>query len=250
MNRQLWSESIYKTSIPAWTCPSCSVGHTFLIAESFTFNETAHSKKEHGHDAWDPDWIEYIFSAWGRCANNKCNQDFAISGTGGVERCWEEDDQQGWQDIFTPKICLPMPRIFKLPSKCPDNIATELLASFSLLWINRESCAGRIRVALELLMTHAGVPVRGKNEKTGKEYDLKLHRRVEIYTETEPEIGSHLMALKWLGNAGSHDGEVAFYDLIDAFEILENALEEIIEKRSARVAKLAKKLDEKHNPKN
>lgn len=54
------------------------------------------------------------------------------------------------------------------------------------------------------------------------------------------------MALKWLGNAGSHDRTVSKSDLLDAFEILEHALAEIIDRRSAKVAELAKKLAKKH----
>jgi hypothetical protein len=54
------------------------------------------------------------------------------------------------------------------------------------------------------------------------------------------------MALKWLGNTGTHSAEVSEDDLLDAFEILEHALIEIIEKRSTKVAELAKKLTKKH----
>jgi hypothetical protein len=76
--------------------------------------------------------------------------------------------------------------------------------------------------------------------------DLSLHARLDAFATTEPVVGPKLMALKWLGNAGSHDGEVSKADLLDAFEILEHALGEIVEKRSKRVATLAKKLMKKH----
>jgi len=38
-------------------------------------------------------------------------------------------------------------------------------------------------------------------------------------------------------------------DLLDAFEILEYALEEIVDMRAERVAELAKKLQDKHSNK-
>jgi len=55
-----------------------------------------------------------------------------------------------------------------------------------------------------------------------------------------------LMALKWLGNSGSHSGEVSRDDLLDAFEILEHALAELLEQKSERIAALAKKMTAKH----
>ena len=56
------------------------------------------------------------------------------------------------------------------------------------------------------------------------------------------------MALKWLGNTGTHKGEVDREDLLDAFEILEHALTELIDRRATKIAALAKKLTQKHRP--
>ena len=55
------------------------------------------------------------------------------------------------------------------------------------------------------------------------------------------------MALKIVGNAGSHTTKVTHDDVLDALEIVEHALAEIIDERSARIAKLASKLTAKHN---
>jgi len=63
----------------------------------------------------------------------------------------------------------------------------------------------------------------------------------------EPAVGAQLMALKWLGNTASHEGSVSRDDLLDAFEILEHSLSELIEQRSARVAELARQLTKKHS---
>ena len=94
-------------------------------------------------------------------------------------------------------------------------------------------------------MNHLGVPKR-KKEKNGRYFDLSLHARIDAFAKTKSPVGSQLMALKWLGNAGSHSTEVSKDDLLDAFEIMEHSLVEIIDKRSAKVAALAKKLTKKH----
>jgi Domain of unknown function (DUF4145) len=155
------------------------------------------------------------------------------------------DGDWNYEDYFSPRFCSPMPDIIDLPMKCSDPIKSELRSSFTLFWSNPAACASRIRVGLEQLMNHMGVPKRRKNSN-GRYSDLTLHARIDAFAAKEASIGNQLMALKWLGNTGSHDGRVSRTDLLDAFEILEHALNEIFERRSARVSELAKKLIKKH----
>jgi Domain of unknown function (DUF4145) len=247
MNRSLWTESLTETTCPAWPCPVCSKGTVALTPKSLTHKETVESARARDHDAWDPDWIRYVFTAWAECKHPSCKQGFAIAGTGGVGQYYGEDGPD-WEDYFNPQICEPMPSMISLPMKSPDDVAQELRAAFGLFWSNHSSCAGRIRVALECLMSHIGVPKRKKNAQ-GKLYDLSLHARIDEIASGSPATGQQLIALKWLGNSGSHDSEVSSDDLLDAFEILEHALGEIIDQRSARVAALAKKMTKKHGRK-
>ncbi len=219
-----------------------------MVKDSLVFAETAESLRWHIDENWDPDWIQYTFTAWGQCQHSSCNQRFAISGTGGVGPEVGEEGEMQWGDYFLPAACHPMPSIIGLPDKCPDNVKRELESSFALFWSHPEACAGRIRVALELLMDHVGVP-REKTDSKGKERLLDLHARIDLYTAGNVEAGTQLMALKWLGNAGSHGNAVSKTDLLDAFEVLEHVLLEILDKRSEKVAMLAKKLTEKHSKK-
>jgi hypothetical protein len=138
-----------------------------------------------------------------------------------------------------------MPEMFDLPAKCPDEVRGELQAAFQIFWPQPAACAGRLRVALECLMNYLGVPKRKKTKK-GTFSDLTLHVRIDTFAASEPLIGAQLMALKWLGNAGSHARDVTKDDLLDAFQIMEHALGELIDRRSANMAVLAKKLTKKH----
>jgi hypothetical protein len=210
--------------------------------------EMAESRRWRTDENWDPDWIQYTFTVWGECRQPSCKQRFAISGTGGVGPEYNDNGEMEWDDYFLPAACNPMPMIIELPKKCPDEVQRELLCAFSLFWAQREACAGRIRVALELLMDHVGVP-RKKADAQGNSRLLDLHARIDLYSSSASEAGAQLMALKWLGNAGSHGEKVSETDLLDAFEILEHTLVEIIDKRSENVMLLAKKLTQKHSKK-
>jgi hypothetical protein len=207
------------------------------------------SQRSHRDEGFDPDWITYAFTAWARCSVAACKQEFAISGRGGVtQEVTSEDGDWDWVEFFEPRHCYPMPHIIAIPKQCPGNVALELESAFSLFWSSPAACAGRIRVALELLMDQLGVPKRKKSSKGGL-YDLPLHDRLEHFSVKAPAVAQHLMALKVLGNAGSHVAEVKQVDLLDAFEILEHALGEIVDRRTARIAELTQSLLKKHRRK-
>lgn len=245
MDRDLWLRSLYLERCPPWPCPICAKGNLAIVTKSLVSHETANSKRLRNHDAWDPDWIAYGFTAWAECKHSQCKQHVGIVGTGSVGPVQDDEGNVEWSDYFVPTYFSPALNIINLPAKCPENVKQELESAFALYWAHNTACAGRIRVALELLLDHLGVKKRGK-DKNGKFYDLKLHARVEIYTKANAAAGAQLMALKWLGNSGAHEGTISKEDLLDAFEILEHTLAEIIEQRSKKVATLAKKMIKKH----
>lgn len=246
MIRFLWERSLSKTICPAWPCSICKNGRLRLERNSLTHHETARSIHARDHEAWDPDWIEYTFTAWARCTNASCKQMYAIAGKGGVA---PEIGPEGYEyvDYFTPLFCYPMPDMIDIPRGCPDAVRTELRRAFSLYWGHQAACASRIRVALELLMN--GLKIEKKKKRGNKFYALTLHKRLEIFAFRNKTLETHIMALKWLGNTGSHNSEVSRKDLLDAFEILEHVLDEIIYKRSEKVRKLSEELTKKHRHK-
>jgi len=90
-------------------------------------------------------------------------------------------------------------------------------------------------------MDHAGVASCGANGKP-----LWLDDRINLLSETNKDIATNLKGIKLLGNAGSHDSRVDSEDLLDALEILEHALNELIDRPSERMAMLAQDLTDKY----
>lgn len=247
MKRALWTQRLTKHSAPPWPCPACGKGILSLIPKSLIFKETASSRESHSDDSWEPEFTTYAFCAWLKCGHASCPQEVVVSGWGGLTAEFDSEEGMGWAEVFQPLFCWPMPEIFELPANWPDKVTAELRAAFSLFWSDQAAAAGRVRAALERLLDKLGVQKRRK-VKNGKFSDLTLHQRIELFHKGEPAIGTQLMALKWLGNTGSHEGAISRDDLLDAFEILEHALGELIEQRTRKVAALAKRLTEKHGP--
>jgi len=210
------------------------------------FRETAESKRQHDLEEWEPEWITYVFTAWAKCGYPSCGQECAISGTGGVEPEFDPEEGPDYCNQFHPRNCYPMPDIIEIPNKCPDDIKEALRSAFALFLTDYSASAGRVRVAIEGIMDYLKVQKKRKN-KNNKFPKLSLHQRIEIFEKRDPEIGKQLLALKWAGNTGSHERELGQGDLLDAFEILEHALAELIDRRSVKVRNLARKLTKKHS---
>lgn len=221
-----------------------------LVPKSLAFKETIDSRRRRDEEYWTPEEdIGFTFTAWLKCSHAACGQEVVVSGSGGVEQ-WQTVDEDGepgisYSNCFRPRYFSHTPDIFDIPKNCPNNVAKHLRAGFRLFFLDPGASANRIRVALESVLDHLGVPKR-RREPDNTFSDLSLHKRIELFKNDKPRLGEQLMALKWLGNTASHEGNVDRDDLLDAFEILEYSLVELIEQRSARVAKLARQLTKKH----
>lgn len=79
-------------------------------------------------------------------------------------------------------------------------------------------------MGIENRLTAKGVPRTSINQKPKRER-LGAHKRIERLKQSHREAGEALMAVKWIGNEGSHeDGELSALDVIDGAEFLEHAL--------------------------
>lgn len=246
MNRQLWTQArVSRNSAPLWPCPACRRAHLRLDAKSLRAEETKDSRDARLHEDWEPEWMSYIFSAWMKCSDPRCAECAVVTGTGGVAPEWSEEEGMTWEDYFVPLTLSPMPDVIEIPQKCPPEVAEELRAAFRLVWSDPAASANRIRTAIERLMDALGIKrrTRGKNGLA----DLSLHARLVQFQKREPVLGAALIALKYTGNTGSH-GKVEHTDVIDALEIIEHVLAEVVTQRSRNIAAIAKKLTKKHAP--
>ena len=71
------------------------------------------------------------------------------------------------------------------------------------------------------MLDNFGIPSKGANG-----HRLTLHSRIEDFAKTDAENGAILLAIKWLGNSGSHPGGLTRDDVLDAFDMIEYVLED------------------------
>lgn len=212
------------------------------------YKETAESAKEHSHDAWEPDWIRYVYSAVFQCSSSSCKELISSCGSGTVTLVEYEDEQFGWaqttEENFAPKYFNPPLVLMNLPDKCPEDASAHLHEAFSLYFADPGAAMNCARTAVEAVVTALGV--KRFATANGKRKPINLHQRILLLPPRYQEIVELLLAVKWLGNAGSHDGErPEAGDLRVTFDLLEHVLSEIYEGKGKKLKALAKKVNKK-----
>jgi Domain of unknown function (DUF4145) len=88
---------------------------------------------------------------------------------------------------------------------------------------------------------------KGSTKKRSK---LTLHDRIVAFRATNLDAADLLLAVKWLGNAGSHAdmAGISRHDVLDGMEITEHVLHLLFDKSGQAVTKLAKSINKRKGP--
>lgn len=236
-NRKIWLD--WKTRKP---CPTCNIGVlTPPTSTGHLKTETAASKEMNSYGGQY--YSEYVFSVHFKC--NNCGETVAISGIMSEEN-EPRDEEKGIQITIVPKLFYPSPKIIEIPKSCPSSVSKILNETFSLYWLDLGSCANKIRITIEVLMDEQKVP---QTQTTSKGIiDLTLHKRLELFEKSNPSVSKLLMAIKWIGNAGSHFFEIEKEGVLDAYQILEFALEKLYNDREQKVMELSDEINKSKKP--
>jgi len=151
-------------------------------------------------------------SVTARCSNPKCHSEYALigkvkymSGENAVSKqFYNIDDLRLYPTHFQPVL-----NLFALPDEINEDLDQLIKLSFNHFWYDFDACMNKIRQALELIIS-------GRNS-TGK----TLHKKIlSLKEEFGEELSDSLLALKWIGNEGSHPGQGFNRDqVLDTYEI-------------------------------
>lgn len=251
MNKIFETRHFSEGSIPKWPCPSCLQGILVQQDEKFDSQHDAMTKRECGEAYFDPDHYKFVFTCMMECQN--CGESVAMIGTGGVSIDQPEDGPQEANEYFTPTYFQPALQIINFPNSpaLPEKVRDLLSASFSLFWCDYDACANRIRAALEILLDDMGIP---RKLRPNVKQELHLHARIALIDAPEgselDEIKQMIEALKWQGNAGSHELQgISYQQLLQSYEMIEfclRSLYPVVDHRRAKLLELAKEINAKY----
>ncbi len=252
MNRKLLKLPFRQNKIPEWTCPTCNKGVLRLQKNTFQKQEIRRSREARSYDEWEPEWIEYIYNCLLLCSNEECKENVLSCGTGFVYLDFFEDDYGDsdctYTDLFLPKYFEPHLRFINIPSNCPSKVSLLLCDSFKVLFLNPKAALNSVRSAIEELLSELNIKRFSKNT-SGKQRLLTLHERIDLIPAKYEEVKDMILAIKWLGNAGSHGHkEVSLDDVMHAYELTEHILEFIFVQKVQNLENIAKKINKKKGP--
>jgi hypothetical protein len=200
--------------------------------------------------AFEPEQIVGRFAAVLTCVG--CKADIGIAGEYRVQDDRHIDPEFGeggdYVEYYRPRYFTDSPRLIECPPATPVAVLNEIAGSFQQYWSDPNSCANRIRSSVELLLTDQRVPKSSGRDKEGRWKFLKLHSRIERFAQFQQALAEKLMAVKWLGNAGSHSDSLDQDDLLDGYEILAFVLDELYSDRKRRVESLTRSINRRKAP--
>lgn len=244
IDRKRWSRSLPATG-SWWICPQCKTGSLVVREENLKSCETAESRRDRDQGA-DPDYYQGRFSCLLWCNHGSCSDPVVVAGDTYLSEEWNAQREREYEMHYRPRFVHPAPEIIHVPTKCPKDIQITIAKAFGLFWMDSGSCLNQIRISVERVLTDIGV--RRFSIGSGKRQRMNLHRRIEALRAKNAALGplcDQLLAVKWLGNEGSHGEEVTRDTVFDAFDILESILRQRYDDAHSVIARLAKRINRK-----
>lgn len=175
------------------------------------------------------------FSGYLVCNVPACGELVVVAGDFEEHYHYQHDEETGDPIEFTdtsyrPRIMHPAPPMIEVPKKLRKESKEQLARAFELFWSDAAACANRLRIVVELLLDQLEIPRKGP-KGNAKNAHLNLSDRIAKLKEVRPGHERALTALRIVGNIGSHEGIVEFEELLDCFELIEDALIELLERR-------------------
>lgn len=193
-----------------------------------------------------------------QCENKECSGEVVL-----IEEEWSKLNPKNgspaiWEFepyIFNRKIkyMSPSVHIIKLPDNLSPALKKMLESSFALFWIDLDSCANKIRAALEIFLDEIKIKKQIKyfdrRSQKVKVKKLSLHERIGELKQNSmkfSKFGDNLKAIKWIGNTGSHSREdISLERVIQAYKIFEYIIDEVYLEQQKSIEKLSKEINKK-----
>jgi hypothetical protein len=128
------------------------------------------------------------------------------------------------QDLgIKPTHIRPTLSLFNIPESINAQIKEKIMLSFDHFWYDLDACANKIRQALELMVKEFG----GKGDT--------LHSQIKsLDLNLGADNINSLIALKWIGNDGSHSSNpFTKEEILDTYEIFVHTINKLYPDNSA-----------------
>jgi Domain of unknown function (DUF4145) len=228
---------------PLLLCPACR-GASLEPSVNTLYDRESTAALE-GAD-WDPLSLGGIFHGDLACPRSPCGNKYVVAGTWGVD--YDGESSEGhYAEFFSVSYILPALPLMEYPDAVPDKIRDPISAASLVLLSDASAAANRIRSAIEALLDCQRVRKHHAGNRSAR---LTTHARIKEFEARNPDAAAQLMAVKWIGNAGSHEREALPLSLVldgmehfaRALELIYDPHEEKLRRRAALINQQGRKL--------
>jgi hypothetical protein len=204
---------------PSLSCPYCTGSLVVVKVEEIQSQSSISSRDD---DDWDPEWIFGRFVASAKCY--LCGEPVIITGSYKTDADLTTDGKWfgEYASFYHVEATSPGLRLATTPPGTPAEVDEAFKEAASVLWSSPASAANTLRRGVEALLN--AKRVKKTTLVKGKRSRLKTHARIELLKKTNLEVANALMAVKWIGNEGSHAQTLTVEDVLDGVEMLEWAV--------------------------
>jgi hypothetical protein len=183
------------------------------------------------------------------CNNYRCKERVIFHAKTFAETHIEYDDENLGFIAYHTELQFdyynPSPFLFDLPKKFPASFKDQIQKVFNAYWTDGNSFLNNMRILLEMIMDHKRVKKHGL-DKNGKKIQISLHNRIKDHWKTDQRIKEMAIALKWLGNDGSHGETLKSETMNISLDLLEYIINKLYkddaeEKLLSKARKINKK---------
>jgi len=222
IDRKLYKGSFDKNQMNNnWNCPRCNAGILHFHEDKVFKEVDADTQAWEKNDPTSFHWqfcSSYVYTTLLVCSNKECNEKVICSGTSCVDIYDNTEDNDGnienlYETYYKPLFFYPALHFFDIPKDTSEEVKENIIKSFNTFFSDYESSANSLRIALEYIINEL-------NENTELR---KLHKKIENLDSLKyDKIRDKCMALKWLGNDGSHCGsqKMTSDDVLDGYDLL------------------------------
>jgi hypothetical protein len=238
------------SELPNLLCPVCQSASLELVPERFESLESQASKDD---EIWEPSWVHGYFHGTLGCPKTSCGNRYSVAGRWNVDHKGDgpiiEGEEGDYVEYYSVNYILPAFPLMGYPDGVPDEVREAIAGASQVLLADASAAANRIRSAIEVLLDSRGVRKFPQGSRSRR---LDTHGRIEEFKKKNLDAANHLMAMKWIGNIGSHEKEVLpLPTVLDGMEHFARALEIIYdpsEKNLERRAALINKKGRRFRP--
>jgi uncharacterized protein DUF4145 len=252
MSRDLFNDHFHElgewfpeNQFPSILCGVCQ--DAYLALEKVSTIEHTASIEARASEDWDPEWISGLHISKMKCGNPKCKS--IATTTGEYKMVFDVviDEEGRPQQTYSKELKInyvtpSSPLILKLKEHDYPVAVTQLIEeASSIALVSPGAAANRIRTAIDELLNVQKV-IKLRTTKKGRER-ISTHERIKIFNIKNTAVSDILLAVKWIGNSGTHGDSITLTEILDGAELFAHALDRLYNKKHITLANKAKKIN-------